>query len=259
MAELDPVAGSEVLELREFDRQSAVPRMRMTFLARLHSNLTISPVPCSRQAGHRGRRLTSFRPCFKNWLDVRPSGGVVGATNRRAGRQLGRVDMGKRRGTWLVPGVLAIGLAVAGGTVAAGDAGAASSGSGGIGHADQHRRHLLEVGPAGRHLRGAVPGHDRLLQHHQRQGWRQRAQDRAHQQPGRRGVAQPVHPGRPHPHRPGPRLRRGRGVGLVHPGVLRVDQDPDLRLQRHRPTGRARPTCSPWAGPPRSTPPASRR
>jgi branched-chain amino acid transport system substrate-binding protein len=38
--------------------------------------------------------------------------------------------MGKHRGTWLVPGVLAVGLAVAGGTVSAGSAGAASSAPG---------------------------------------------------------------------------------------------------------------------------------
>ncbi len=44
-----------------------------------------------------------------------------------------------------------------------------------------------------------------------------------------------------------------RGLGLVHPELLRLDQDPDLRLQRERPTGRTPPTCSPWAVPPRST------
>ncbi len=38
--------------------QAAIPRMRMPFFARLHSNVTISPVPCSPQAGQCGRRLT---------------------------------------------------------------------------------------------------------------------------------------------------------------------------------------------------------
>ena len=63
--------------------------------------------------------------------------------------------MGKHRGKWLVPGVLAVGLAVAGGTVSAGGAGAASSAPGVIGHAINIGSISTDVGPTGRQLRWA--------------------------------------------------------------------------------------------------------
>jgi ABC-type branched-subunit amino acid transport system substrate-binding protein len=58
-------------------------------------------------------------------------------------------------------------------------------------------------------------------------------------------------PAHPHPDRPGPRLRGDGGLLLVHPELLRGDQDAHLRLQRERQLGqRPQPLRGRWQLPP---------
>ena len=201
----------------------------------MHSAVAISPVPCSEQAGQQGQcvDIRLVRALRTGSTFGRPGGG------RRGDEAKGARSATREDGHGEAPGE----VGVAGGTGRRDGGGAGTVARPGRPGRPARRRgsrpRRSTSGPS-RRCRARWPGFrragsrdDRLLQHPQRQGRHQRSQDRPDQQPGRRGITQPVHPGRPH--RSSTRTTSSRSAwpsAWFTPGLLRVDQDAHLRLQR---------------------------
>ena len=144
---------------------------------------------------------------------------------------------GERRGSWSVPGVLAIGLQSPWPGVRAAraarrdDRGRRSSASSRAGDVLRPRRSTSapsppKSGPLGSDFGGLPPGIEAYFNTVNAKGGVNGRKIVARLQPRRRRATQPVHPARPHPDRPGPRLRGDGGVLLVHPGLLRETKTP---------------------------------
>ena len=175
--------------------------------------------------------------------------------------------MGIRRGNWVVPIAAALGVGLVGRGVLVEhaprrrprrrrvvDARRRTSGgrlerARGDGHVDHRRRHLQPDRRRWPATSGSSrPGMTAYFDALNAQGGVDGRKIEPDLQPGRRRLAQPVHPADPHPDRPGPRLRRRGGVALLHARLLRPVEHPDLRLQRDAATGRPTRISSPPGG-----------